>query len=131
MGYAHYTVYRNGTKIEAGYGVEDVCNLADCDKKIDRGLDYLCGATPGGDEHGCGHYFCGGHIFGAPADDVPQLCGACLARWRRERREEFADRLAEAIAAMLGVTKVAVLDDQPFVVVEMEDGRGFTVQVTI
>jgi hypothetical protein len=174
MGYAHYTINRNGLQIEAGYGVEDICNRDDCNEKIDRGIAYLCGATPGGDEHGCGYYFCGyyfcgGHMFGSPADDVPQLCGTCLARWRREQREEFADRLAtvinpgpdcvvltehlaEALGAHVGgvvtfyadgrelritvadimpsVAKADVLDDQPFVVVEMGDGQGFVVQVT-
>jgi hypothetical protein len=64
MGYAYYEVIRNGEKIEAGYGVEAICEKANCNAKIDRGLAYLCGKTPGGDEHGCGGYFCEQHLYG-------------------------------------------------------------------
>jgi hypothetical protein len=56
MGYAYY-VLADGR--EAGYAVEDVCNQDGCEAKIDRGLAFLCGKTPGGDEYGCGGYFCG------------------------------------------------------------------------
>lgn len=58
MGYAFYEIYRNGEKIEAGYGVPTVCEQDGCTERIDRGLAHLCGKTPGGDEHGCGGYFC-------------------------------------------------------------------------
>lgn len=60
MGYAHY-VLPDGR--EAGYDVEDVCNWDGCDEEIDRGLGYLCGKTPGGDEFGCGKYFCNEHLY--------------------------------------------------------------------
>ena len=77
MGYASYTVYRGGEEIEAGYAVDDVCNADGCEKKIDRGLAYLCGETPGGDEHGCGGYFCEEHLFLSMQEGVPQQCERC------------------------------------------------------
>jgi hypothetical protein len=64
MGYAHYEIIRNGRTIEAGYAVEAVCEEAGCKAKIDRGLAYLCGKHPGGDERGCGGYFCEQHLYG-------------------------------------------------------------------
>jgi hypothetical protein len=79
MGYAHYEVYRKGLRVEAGYGVEDVCNLAVCTVDIDRGLGFLCGQRPGGDEFGCGHYFCADHLFYAQVGDASvQVCEKCL-----------------------------------------------------
>lgn len=74
MGYAHYTVTRNGEEIEAGYGVDAECDKEECDAAIDRGLAFLCGQTPGGDEFGCGFYFCAAHMNG------DQLCEACSAK---------------------------------------------------
>jgi hypothetical protein len=72
MGYAHYEITRpDGITIEAGYGVEAVCEEEGCKAKIDRGLGYLCGKDPGGDEHGCGGYFCGEHLTGG------QQCSRC------------------------------------------------------
>lgn len=61
MGYGSY-VLADGR--EAGYLVEDICNEDGCDTKIDRGLSYLCGKHPGGDEYGCGGYFCENHLYG-------------------------------------------------------------------
>lgn len=62
MGYAYY-VLPDGR--EAGYGVTAMCDRDDCNAEIDRGLDYLCGETPGqggnADEPGCGGYFCARH----------------------------------------------------------------------
>lgn len=62
MGYASYEIYRNGEKIEAGYAVTAACDKDGCTKEIDRGLAFLCGQTPGGDEFGCGGYFCADHL---------------------------------------------------------------------
>lgn len=76
MANGHYTIYRYGEEIEAGYNVADICNRPDCNIEIDRGMAYLCGAVPGGDEYGCGGYFCGEHLLvGSP----PQCerCRAC------------------------------------------------------
>jgi hypothetical protein len=73
MGYARYWVNVDGERIEAGYGVEAGCDKTGCTQRIDRGLAYLCGQTPGGDEYGCGHYFCVHHLTG------DQLCESCAA----------------------------------------------------
>jgi len=78
MGYAHYEIYRNGEKIEAGYGVAAVCEEDGCEEQIDRGLAYLCGEYPGGDEHGCGGYYCGRHLFMSLAEGIGDLCARCV-----------------------------------------------------
>jgi hypothetical protein len=122
MGYASYTVSRNGEQIEAGYAVEDVCNADGCKEEIDRGLDYLCGRTPGGDEYGCGGYFCGEHLSLSATDDVPQMCSPCSASWEKQRLEEFADRLAELIGKADGVKSTGVLEGTSQVTVELADG---------
>ena len=88
MGYAHYTVHRNGQEIEAGYAVEDVCNKDDCAEQIDRGLAYLCGATPGGDEFGCGGYFCGAHLYLSPREGEPQMCDPCYDAAEKQANED-------------------------------------------
>jgi hypothetical protein len=72
MGYARYKITRpNGDRIWAGYAVEATCEKTGCKAKIDRGLAYLCGKTPGGDEHGCGGYYCEEHLYG------DQQCERC------------------------------------------------------
>lgn len=82
MGYGSY-VLPDGR--EAGYLVDDVCNEEGCATEIGRGLGYLCGWDPGGDEHGCGGYFCGAHLFhGGPC----QLCARCIAAWEAANPEE-------------------------------------------
>jgi hypothetical protein len=88
MGYAHYTVYRNGQEIEAGYAVEDVCNKDGCGEEIDRGLAHLCGQTPGGDEFGCGGYFCESHLYYSPRDDEPQMCDPCFDAAEKQATED-------------------------------------------
>lgn len=88
MGYAYYEIIRNGEKIEAGYSVEAVCEKDGCDEKIDRGLAHLCGETPGGDEHGCGGYYCGQHLY--MALDLPAtegLCKPCMGRYEVEQKQ--------------------------------------------
>ncbi|MFJ4925307.1 hypothetical protein [Streptomyces sp. NPDC088736] len=78
MGYAYYEIMRNGEKIEAGYSVEAVCEEPGCKEQIDRGLAHLCGAQPGGDEYGCGGYYCGKHLYlGVEAPLVEGLCARC------------------------------------------------------
>lgn len=65
MGYAYYEITRpNGDRIAAGYSVEAVCEEDGCEAKIDRGLAYLCGKDPRGDDHGCSGYFCEQHLNG-------------------------------------------------------------------
>ena len=80
MGYAHY-VLADGR--EAGYGVETVCDKAGCGEKIDRGLAYLCGDRPGGDEYGCGGYFCGRHLYTGPDGSRGGHCERCRDAWDR------------------------------------------------
>lgn len=84
MGYAYYEIYRNGEKIEAGYSVETACEEDGCKAKIDRGLAYLCGKMPGGDEHGCGGYYCGQHLHMAPGKGMRDLCTRCCERADQE-----------------------------------------------
>ena len=84
MGYARYEIYRNGEKIEAGYDVTTTCEKTGCRASIDRGLAHLCGETPGGDEHGCGGYYCGQHLYMSGSDRVGDLCGECIATYKRE-----------------------------------------------
>lgn len=77
MGYGYYEVVRNGQKIEAGYTVEAMCDKPDCTRKINRGTGALCGEYPGGDEHGCGGYFCDEHIYMAPEEQLGYRCFLC------------------------------------------------------
>jgi hypothetical protein len=88
MGYARYEIYRNGEKIDAGYDVETVCEEDGCDEQIDRGLAHLCGERPGGDEHGCGGYYCGQHLYLAPGPGMGDLCSRCRATAESEQVEE-------------------------------------------
>lgn len=81
MGYAHY-VLADGR--EAGYSVTDTCNEQDCAEQIDRGLGYLCGDSPGGDEYGCGGYFCGHHLYSGPAEIAGGQCRRCMEAWDRD-----------------------------------------------
>lgn len=76
MGWAYGT---NAEGREVGYGVEATCDQDGCEAEIDRGLAYVCGGMHDGGEHGCGHYFCVGHLyFALPPDERGQLCEACL-----------------------------------------------------
>jgi hypothetical protein len=88
MGNASYMIQRNGEAIEAGYEVATTCEESGCDADIDRGLAYLCGQTPGGDEHGCGGYYCGSHLYIGPSDVSGDLCGRCIAALKRQSQEE-------------------------------------------
>lgn len=95
MGNMRYEIYRNGKKIEAGYGVDAVCEEKGCKEDIDRGLAHLCGNMPSGDEYGCGGYFCGNHLFlgsGAPVSEG--LCRKCSDRWEAEHPEESDDAMS-------------------------------------
>lgn len=93
VGYAFYEIYRDGEKIQAGYGVEAICDKPACTVKVWRGLDALCGEQPGGDEYGCGGYFCGAHIYGAPEGQLGQRCFLC--------RDNGTDPLASSPDAMV------------------------------
>lgn len=80
MGYASYEIYRNGEKIEAGDAVEAMCDKPDCTTMTNRGLDSLCGETPGGDEFGCGGYFCSEHLYMGPENQIGWRCFLCRDR---------------------------------------------------
>lgn len=100
---------------DIGYGVPALCDQPGCDAHIDRGLGYVCGAGPGGAEHGCGLYFCGEHGGGLPdcehtiAEGTPDV-----AQWLRHKltdpswgqwRAECEPRYLVALhAALEGVT---------------------------
>lgn len=84
MGWAHI-VLPDGR--EVGYAVEATCDKDGCKARIDRGLAYVCGGMHEGDEHGCGNYFCPGHLLMGVALPV-QLCEACAEEYEREYPEE-------------------------------------------
>lgn len=57
-----YSVGRNSTGRDIGYGVPAFCDSPSCKTEIDRGMDYLCGDFQE-EEKGCGLYFCSNHTF--------------------------------------------------------------------
>jgi hypothetical protein len=93
MGYALYEITRKGKTIEAGYAVETVCEEDGCTEQIDRGLAYLCGNEPGGDDYGCGGYYCARHLYGGYGG-AEWLCDRCLKRceerWEQRERGTLA-----------------------------------------
>ncbi|MER7953859.1 hypothetical protein [Streptomyces sp. NPDC096030] len=93
MGYARYEIYRNGKKIEAGYAVETTCEKNGCDARIDRGLAHLCGKTPGGDEHGCGGYYCENHLNIGPTSETGELCDPCYSTHEAEHPKGDEERV--------------------------------------
>jgi hypothetical protein len=62
---------------DIGYAVPAYCDHPGCNRKIDRGLSYVCGGEPYGGENGCGLYFCGHHLTAAG-----QKCACCANRRR-------------------------------------------------
>ncbi len=74
MGYQIY--YDSDRNRDLGYGVPAYCDHPGCNKKIDRGLAYVCGGAPYSNEHGCALYFCYEHLFHAQEDGV-QRCERC------------------------------------------------------
>lgn len=87
MGYARYTLVGGR---EAGYAVEATCDEQGCTAKINRGLGFLCGQTPGGDEWGCGDYFCSEHLYFIGVAGSPQLCSRCADQAVAATEEEEA-----------------------------------------
>ncbi|MBO8189222.1 hypothetical protein [Streptomyces spirodelae] len=98
MGNMHYEIYRDGERLDAGYGVEAVCEETGCQEQIDRGLAYLCGSTPGGDEYGCGRYYCGKHLY--LGSGAPVSSGLCL-RYDARYTAEHPDPLELSPDAMV------------------------------
>jgi Uri superfamily endonuclease len=87
MGWAYGT---NPDGKEVGYSVPDVCNQPGCDEAIDRGLSYVCGSMHGGDDFGCGDYFCSAHLFYVRVDKstTVQLCRACADLYDEKEDED-------------------------------------------
>ena len=61
-----------------GYSVPAICDHPKCNKKIDRGLAYVCGGGAYGGDKGCGLYFCSKHLYFGRSEDAPQLCKRCM-----------------------------------------------------
>lgn len=92
-----------------GYGVPAYCDHPKCTEEIDRGLSYVCGGGPYGEnprggKDGCGLYFCEDHGGGDycprcrnskppykhPKPDHPrwtkhQMSDESWADWRKEQ----------------------------------------------
>lgn len=83
MGWSHCGTDEDGRDI--GYGIQAVCDEEGCEEEIDRGLAYVCGDGHGGGEWGCGKYFCYGHLYIGPPE---QLCGACCKAYDDAEEEE-------------------------------------------
>lgn len=69
--------YDSNWKRDIGYGVPATCDHPGCNKKIHRGLSYVCGGQPYGGDDGCGLYFCSDHLFYNTRGDKPQQCERC------------------------------------------------------
>ncbi len=83
MGWATGT---NAEGRDIGYGIQATCDRPGCDTEIDRGIYFACGDMHDGGDHGCGKYFCDGHMGyrvvagddGQPKLTGPQLCDDCI-----------------------------------------------------
>ena len=63
---------------DIGYGVPAYCDHPECAVEIDRGLSYVCGGDAYGGEHGCGLFFCTGHLLHVARHGATvQLCERC------------------------------------------------------
>lgn len=66
---------------DIGYGVPSICDHADCDKRIDRGLSFVCDMiNTDGEDRGCGLHFCTDHL--RYSQKYGQLCFRCWPRMR-------------------------------------------------
>jgi len=45
--------YDEDWKRDIGYGVPSICDHPDCNKEINRGMNYVCGGQAYGGEDGC------------------------------------------------------------------------------
>lgn len=71
---------RNGEGRKIGYAYKATCDYKGCNKKIDRGLYYVCGTMHGEDEDSCGGYFCDKHSNNAVEniyDETIWVCDEC------------------------------------------------------
>jgi hypothetical protein len=60
---------------DIGYGVPALCDQPECNNEINRGLGYVCGGAPYGDEAGCGLFFCDEHLT---YNELAQCCERCV-----------------------------------------------------
>lgn len=63
---------------DIGYAVPAYCDSPKCNKKIDRGLAYVCSGQPYGGETGCGLYFCSEHLYFHTMRANPQEGPFCI-----------------------------------------------------
>lgn len=76
---------------DIGYGVPAVCDHPRCNKRIDRGLSYVCGSNPAGQPHGCGLYFCSSHLSWCDREEFKdQYCPRC--RSYNDKSDEYKDK---------------------------------------
>lgn len=70
-----------------GYGTGAMCDAPECFAIIHRGLSYVCGNMHGGEEYGCGRYFCRKHLITCEMVDNShnQLCAGCYGLAEGER----------------------------------------------
>lgn len=86
--------YDGNWKRDIGYGVPAECDHEDCNKRIDRGLAYVCGQEPYGGEYGCGLYFCGKHLLYSDilgTDRGSWFCEKCSFYLDQDAQEKQAD----------------------------------------
>jgi len=86
MGWAHCGKDSKGR--DMGYAIEATCDHPECDKEIDRGLDFACGGMHGEDEVSCENYFCNLHRSHIIEDNLyhgglARVCVACYRAWER------------------------------------------------
>lgn len=88
MGWANCGTDSQGRPI--GYAHEATCDHPGCNKRIDRGLSYVCGDMHGADEISCEKYFCQEHRSAIIKHDDRyfDVCESCEARWRNAFPEE-------------------------------------------
>lgn len=97
---------------DIGYGVPAECDHPQCQKRIDRGLSYVCGGEPYGGEHGCGLYFCAAHQVAdhqqcerCAHHDAPFAAKPDVAAWIRHKLthaswQQWRDESSEEVATM-------------------------------
>lgn len=71
--------YDDDWKRDIGYGVPAYCDSPKCNEEIDRGLAFVCGGGPYGENDtrsGCGLYFCSEHLF---MTIHGQMCNRCFS----------------------------------------------------
>lgn len=62
---------------EVGYKVYGPCEFPNCNRRIDRGLAFVCGDSPESPDGGCGKFFCGDHLAFKEDTSHIQLCPEC------------------------------------------------------